>query len=44
MGYLIEESLSVDNLFVIALILAYFRRARRRIPASAAVLGHQRRC
>ena len=25
MGYVIEESLSVDNLFVIALILAYFR-------------------
>ena len=38
-GYLIELSLSMDNVFVIALIFAWFR-VPPRIPASRAVLGH----
>ncbi len=42
LGFLIEKSLSIDNLFVFALIFAYFGGARpfqRRV----ALLGHRRR-
>ena len=38
-GYLIEESLSVDNLFVFLLIFRYFHRAAA-LSARRAVLGH----
>ena len=37
-GYLIEKSLSIDNIFVIALIFAHFR-VPARLPAPRAVLG-----
>ena len=40
-GYLIEKSLSVDNVFVWALIMGYFARAAE-VPAPGAVLGHLR--
>ena len=41
-GYLVEEALSVDNLFVFILIFGYFKVARRA-AAPRAVLGHPRR-
>ena len=41
-GYLIEKSLSVDNVFVWALIFSYFA-VPREVPAPGAVLGHLRR-
>ena len=41
-GYVVEESLSVDNVFVIAMLFQYFA-VPRRVSASRAVLGHPRR-
>ncbi len=41
-GYLIEKSLSVDNIFVFALIFSYFA-VPAAVPAPRAVLGHPRR-
>ena len=41
-GYLIEKSLSVDNIFVFALIFAYFA-VPAGLPAPGAVLGRPRR-
>ena len=41
-GYLIEKSLSVDNVFVWALIFSYFV-VPAAVPAPGAVLGHLRR-
>ena len=41
-GYLIEKSLSVDNIFVFVLLFGYFARAGP-LPAPGAVLGHPRR-
>ena len=41
-GYLIEKSLSIDNVFVWALIMGYFR-VPHEVPAPGAVLGHLRR-
>ena len=38
-GYLIELSLSMDNVFVIALIFAYFR-VPPPVPTPGAILGH----
>ena len=40
-GYLIEKSLSVDNIFVFVLIFTLLRRAAD-VPAPGAVLGHPR--
>ena len=41
-GYLLEWSLSVDNIFVIALIFAYLK-IPAAVPVPGAVLGHRRR-
>ncbi len=41
-GYLIEKSLSVDNIFVFALLFGYFA-VPRDVPAPGALLGHPRR-
>ena len=41
-GYLIEKSLSIDNVFVWALIMAYFK-VPPEVSAPRAVLGHLRR-
>ena len=41
-AWLLEKSLSVDNLFVFALIFAYFQ-VPRRVPAPSAVLRRHRR-
>ena len=41
-GYLIEKSLSVDNVFVWAVIFSYFA-VPGEVPAPGAVLGHLRR-
>ena len=41
-GYLIEKSLSVDNVFVFALLFSYFA-VPPRVSAQGAVLGHPRR-
>ena len=40
-GYVLEWSLSVDNIFVIALIFTYMPSGRSAIPC--VVLGHRRR-
>ena len=41
-GYLIERSLSVDNIFVFMLIFQYFR-VQPQVPVPCAVLGDYRR-
>ena len=38
-GYVIEKSLSLDNIFVFAVIFRYFRRSAE-IPISNPLLGH----
>ena len=41
-GYLVEEALSVDNLFVFLLIFRYFK-VPSGVATQGAVLGHTRR-
>ena len=41
-GYIIELSLSMDNVFVIAMIFSYFR-VPLLVPASRSLLGNSRR-
>ena len=38
-GYVVEKSLGVDNIFVIAMIFGFFA-VPRHLPAPRAVLGH----
>ena len=42
-GYLLERSLSLDNIFVFAVILAYFAVPGEKVQAQGAGLGHHAR-